>query len=400
MLNALRALGRGTWSEWRSLRRHPGVLLVLLGLPLIYPVIIALLYCRNQADERPALLVDADNSAESRALVRDVDATQMIDVVGRPATLADGFAALRRQEVEMLIFLPEDFSRRLKRGEQAHVQVWASSVNVCTYGLSYPALYDVILSHNGDLARQFLASKGMASSVARDRVPAIVSSDRLLYRPSGAYGLFLVPGVLLVVLQQVVLISLVYSIGWQRETEGMPSNRQPFPFLELTGRGLAHLGFYLAGSAFMVFALPRIFGWPWAAAGWVFALFAALALSTLPAALLVANLTRDRFLAFQLMMFFSAPLFLMSGFSFPLSQMPAYVQALAWLFPITPALDALRALSVKGVPAAVALGPALGTMTVQLAAWTALAVASVYLTRYRRRSAQGGTVPAVEKSSC
>jgi ABC-2 type transport system permease protein len=399
MLSVLRALGSGIGREWRLIRRHPSVLVVLLGLPVIYPVVVSALYARNQADERPALWVDADNSAASRALARDVDATQMIEIVGRPATLADGFAALRGQDVEMLIYVPDGFSRRLKRGEQAHLQVWASSVNVYTYGLSYPALYDVVLAHNGDLARRFLAAKGVAPEVARNRVPAVVASDRLLFQPTGAYGPFLVPGILLVVAQQVVLISLAFSIGWQRQEEGPPDDARRLPFLELVGRGLGHFSFYLLGNAFMVFAIPPLFGWSMQSAGWVFAIFAALALGTLPAALLVANLTRDRFIAFQLMMFFSAPLFLMSGFSFPLSQMPTYVQALAWLFPITPALEALRALSVKGTAPAAALGPTLGTMSVQLCLWTLAALSSVYLVRWlRRRSVPVVALPSVEVS--
>jgi ABC-2 type transport system permease protein len=400
MLSALRTLVFGIGREWRLVRRHPSVLMVLLGLPVIYPVVVSALYARNQAEERPALWVDADNSAESRALARDVDATQMIEIVGRPATLADGFAAIRRQDVELLVYVPDGFSRRLKRGEQAHVQVWASSVNVYTYGLSYPALHEVVLAHNADLAQQFLASKGVAPQVARSRVPAVVASDRLLFEPTGAYGPFLVPGILLVVAQQVVLISLAFSIGWQRQEDGLPDRAQRFPFLDLVGRGLGHLAFYLLGSAFMVLAIPALFGWSMQSAGWVFVVFAALAIATLPAALLVANLTRDRFLAFQLMMFFSAPLFLMSGFSFPLAQMPAYVQALAWMFPITPALEALRALSVKGATAAAVLGPTLATMAVQLCLWTLAALVSVYLARWlRRRPAPVAVLPPVEEPS-
>ncbi len=385
MLSVLRALASGMGREWRLVRRHPSVLVVLLGLPVIYPVVVSALYQRGQADERPALWVDADNSAESRALARDVDATQMIEIVGRPATLADGFAALRRQDVEMLIHVPEGFAGRLKRGEQAHLQVWASSVNVYTYGLAYPALYDVVLAHNGDLARQFLSAKGVAPEVARNRVPAVVGHERLLFQPTGAYGPFLVPGILLVVAQQVVLISLALSMGWQRMEEGPPDHGRRLPFLELVGRGLGHFPFYLLGSGFMVFAIPPLFGWSMASSAWVYVIFAALALATLPAALLVANLASDRFVAFQLMMFFSAPLFLMSGFSFPLAQMPPYVQALAWLFPITPALEALRALSVKGMAPAAVLGPTLATMTVQLGLWTLAALLSVYLARWLRR---------------
>jgi ABC-2 type transport system permease protein len=99
-------------------------------------------------------------------------------------------------------------------------------------------------------------------------------------------------------------------------------------------------------------------------------------------ALSIATLVRDRLAAFQLLMFFSAPLFVASGFTWPASQLPASVRAVTALFPATPALRALRVLSMKPAGLA-AVAPELLWLGLQLVA--ALAIAAVVVHRSWRR---------------
>jgi ABC-2 type transport system permease protein len=61
----------------------------------------------------------------------------------------------------------------------------------------------------------------------------------------------------------------------------------------------------------------------------------------------VAHFCRDRYVAFQLLMFVSVPLVVTSGFAWPFSQIPTYIQVIAALFPATPALLAFRVLATK-----------------------------------------------------
>jgi ABC-2 type transport system permease protein len=60
-----------------------------------------------------------------------------------------------------------------------------------------------------------------------------------------------------------------------------------------------------------------------------------------------AAFIRDRQSAFQILVFFSTPIFMISGFTWPLDQMPRYIQIIAWCFPTTPALHAMRLVSSK-----------------------------------------------------
>jgi ABC-2 type transport system permease protein len=384
-----RALAAGFQAEWRHLCRHPSVFVVLLGVPLIYPLLISALYVGNQATERPALLVDDDGSAASRRLALALDATQEVRIAGRPSTREEAFDALRRGEVELVLWIPPDFSRHLARGETATVTAWADAANVYTYGLAYPGLAAAASSLGGDLAVEHFREKGLPAAAAAARAAPVVRDEHALFHPTASYGPFLVPGILLVVLQQLVLLSLGYSAGMQRDT-GTWSLDPRFPFSGLEGRLLAHAGFHLGGAAAIAFAVFPAFGWPATSGPAVLALFAAFLVAMSPIAVLVANACPDRHAAFQLLMFASVPALMMSGFAWPRGAMPGYLAAVAAAIPTTHALSALRVLSMKS-PSLAAVLPQLGAMAATFAGWLVVAVA--FLHRPWRRAPTAGERP-------
>lgn len=377
MIARYRTLAAGFLAECRHLRRHPSVFLVLLGVPLLYPLLVSVLYAGNQAADRPALVIDEDRSAVSRRLARELDATQEVRVVGRPASREAAFDALRRAEVELVVRIPQDFSRRLARGEGATITAWADATNVYTYGLAYPGLANAAGELGRSLAALHLREKGLPAAAAEARAAPVVRDEHALFHPTASYAPFLVPGILLLVLQQLVLLSLAYSAGMQRDT-GTWTTDPRFPFTHLEGRLLAHAPFHLAGAAAIVLAIFPAFGWPAASGAAVLALFAAFLAAMAPAAVLAAHASPDRHAAFQLLMFASVPVLMMSGFAWPLDAMPGYLATLARTIPTTHALGALRVLSMKS-PSLGAVLPQLGGLAATFAAWLLVATAIVRL---------------------
>ena len=353
VLGWVRNLAGAVAGEYHRLRRHPSLLLVLLAVPTVYPLLVACLYERNQVVERPAVVVDQDNSALSRRLVVELDATQEIRVVRRLDSLEEGWSQVRRQQADLLIFVPDDFSRRIKRREQSRLQLWVNSGNMLTYGAAYGATMAVVGQLDADLGREVLLRRGVGTVAASDRTAPVARVDRLLFHPTGSYGAFFVPGVLLIVMQQAVLVALAFSAGLQREAQ---PEQGRLSFTTLLGKALAQAPFYLGGTSFIAVVVLPHFGWSGPHPHALLALFAGFCLATVPIGMLLASLVRDRFAAFQLLMLASAPIFLMSGFSWPLDQMPPVVRALASALPSTPALLALRIMTMKTIERQV-LGP-------------------------------------------
>jgi ABC-2 type transport system permease protein len=357
--------------EWAFMRREKSVLLMLLFVPLGYPLIMSWLYSRDQAVERPALVVDADNSALSRRLTLELDATQEVRVVRRPASLDEGLAAMRAREADLLVFVPEDFSRKVKKGEPAAVRVWADSGNMYTYSVAFPAAFGVVSSLNGRLAWRGLRQKGLSAAAASARAQPVLRAEHLLFHPTGSYGRYLMAGVLLIVIQQIVVISLSFSVGARRE-QGL-FDPGPYPVGYLAGIIGAHVPFYLAGILFAVLGVTPAFGWTAASPVATVALFTLFMVTLVPVAVGVASFARDRMGTFQLFMFFSVPLFVASGFTWPADQMPAYLRVVTAVFPATPALQALRIVALKAGGLG-AVAPYLAWLAVQFVVYAVLAV--------------------------
>lgn len=373
----LRELFHSAGDEARSLWHRPGVLVVLVLLPVLYPLIVSSVYLNREAHERPMLVLDEDNSALSRRLLLSLEATPNLAIAGRPASLDAAFAELARGHAEVLVRIPSDFATDLKRGRQGRVELWSNTGNMYTYGVGALGFSSAVLELNRELGASWLSRRGLTTALASRRVLPVHWEDRGLFHPSASYGGFVVVGILLMVVQQIVLMSLAYSIGWQREDEVLRHTHHPM--MHLSGKSLVHLAFYLLGIVFIVFGVFPAFDWPAKSSLALFVLFASLAVTLVPMALLVASLVKDRFVAFQLLLFFSVPLFLLSGFSWPLEQMPLWVRAFAWCFPATPALQALRVLSMKSGD----LRDVAGSFAILAAQWAAWAVVAFVVVRRR-----------------
>jgi ABC-2 type transport system permease protein len=356
--------------------------------------VVAYLYHAGDARERPALLLDEDGSALSRRLALALEATPELHLVGRPASVDEGVEALRRDEAEVLLVIPADFSRRVKRGERGQLAVWSTGGNVYTWGIAFPAVASVAGTLNAELAARTFMQKGLPPYAARLRAAPIATGDRRLFHPTGAYGQYTAAGVLLIVIQQLIVVSLAFSAGVRRE-RGLPVSEGAHPFGHLLGMASAHAPSWLAGLAFVGLAVYPWMGWAGPSVLSTTALLFAFALAIVPISVAVASVIPDRLSAFQILMFFSAPLFLASGFTWPASQMPAAVRAVMAIFPATPALRALRVLSMKSGELS-AVAPELRWLALQAAAYTALAALFVLRPWRARAAAFSPAVPSPE----
>lgn len=388
MRRALRTLARAARDEARLLRRERSVLLVLLGVPLLYPAVIAALYRAEDARERPAVVVDLDGSALARRLAFDLDATPELRVVARAGGVDAARAAVAADDAELAVVIPADLSARVARGETAQLAVWAGGANLYTWGVAFPAVHAVAGAAGAELRARAFLEKGLPPPAARARATPIATADRPLFHPSGSYGRYFGGGVLLIVLQQVVLLSTAFSAGLRRELRLAPLDAGR-PLAEAAGRAAAHAPFWAAAALFVVAGVLPAVGWSGPGVAPVAALVAAFLVAMVPIAMAVARFVRDRMAAFQLLMFLSVPLFVASGFTWPAGALPAHVRAVAAVFPATPALRAFRILSMKAADLA-AVAPELAWLAAQLAGWTA--VAAVVL-RPRRAEPERRTSP-------
>jgi ABC-2 type transport system permease protein len=363
--------------EWRWIFQEKRLLLILISIPLIYSSLVAWLYVRKNPIERPAIVVDLDNSGYSRRLVHNLEATQELRIIDRPISIDAGWQAMKSRQAELFLLIPADFSRKIKRAENAEIKLWIDNANMLTFGVAYPAVAAVILDLNRDLGAGDLMRRGIPPTMASSRVLPIVRADRLLFHPTGSYGNFLTYGLFIIVIQQLILIGLAFSTGLARQ-RGRRDQAERFPFTALEGACIGQSLFYLLGIIVIVRVIFPLFGLPLLDGRSTFWLFSAFSLAMAPLAIIIAGLARDMYSAFELPLFLSTPLLMISGFIWPYDQMPGYIQALAALFPATPALHALRIITLKTIDPSL-IRPDLIWLGGQFLFWSSLGIVLIRL---------------------
>ena len=192
-----------------------GALIFFILVPLFYPLLYAFIYTEETVREVPAVVVDDANTAMSREFVRRVDATPDVKVVGRTGNMEEAKERMRRAEVYGVIRIPEDFSRTVNRGEQAHVSLYCDMSGLLYYKALLLACTEVSLEMNAELQVERLGS----TTVREGEVATapLRYQDVALFNPTNGFASFLIPAVLMLVLQQTLLLGVGMMNGTARE---------------------------------------------------------------------------------------------------------------------------------------------------------------------------------------
>ena len=247
--------------EYRQIFKDEGTLLFVILVPLLYPVLYSWIYNNEVVKEVPVAVVDCSHSAMAREFVRHCDASSDVKVAYRCNSLEEAKDLVGHQKVYGVIYMPEDFGTRLGRMEQAHVSVY------CNMGLmlTYKAIFQTCTAVAADLNSRIQIELSGAYTAREGEITAspINVRDVPMFNNTGGYGNFILPGVLVLVLQQVLLLGIGMAYGTSYEKHGFVRLK---PMLErnfglsriMVGRTLGFLVLFVMLSAWVLLAIPRI----------------------------------------------------------------------------------------------------------------------------------------------
>ncbi len=314
---------------------------------------------------------DRDGSADSRALVADFIRSTYFDVVATAASDAEIDDLMDRGAVRAVLVVPEDFSRRLREGGTASVQVLLNGDNANTAS--------TVLGYADAVLRQAALTLGNGPGV---RLPLVAVQPRVWYNPELRSTLFLVPGLIAFISMITAVMSTALSIVREKENGTMEQVRMaPISTPSfVVGKTVPYLVLSQASAMLVILAAMALFGLPmrgdWLDLSLVVAVFLVGALGT---GLLVSTLADTQQVAFQVAALVAfLPTLILSGFIFPISSMPVALQYVTTLVPARYFLVALRGIVLKGLPMA-ALGSALVPLVIY--AVVMLGVSAVRLSR-------------------
>lgn len=334
--------------ELHQLRRDRRLMAMLLIAPVIQLLVLGFA-ATTDVREIDLAVRDYDRSRESREYVATLTASGYFAPTYLSGDETRDDDVLVSGKAGLVLVIPRGFARALSRSERIDVQVLVdgSDSNFAAHGLGY-------LSKATRLYSERLASVAARAvpSGAAFRLPSVRVEPRAWCNPELVSRHYMVPGVLGVLLLVTTMVVMSMALVKEREAGTMEQLIvTPLRSHELIAGKL--LPFVVIGFAEVTLALPVIllvFGMTARGGLTMVYLFSGLfLLSTLGLGLLVSTFARTQQQAMMIATFFiMLPFVLLSGFVFPVANMPAGFRVVASLMPLKYFLTAVRGIFLKG----------------------------------------------------
>lgn len=339
--------------EVRATFRDPFTVGILIGVPLIALLAFSFVISSEVHGLRLAVL-DADRSPESRRLISDIGATGWF-VTEPVATREEIAARLRGGSLGAAMIIPPDFSRDLRQGATPpEIQLVYDGAETVLAGNAEGALRGLIAASGGRLVREGSSAGGVAVATG------------VLYNPRLDGTPFMVAGTFGFVLSFLTTLITAVTIVNER-LSGTFDQLQvtPATSLEILLGKLLPLGAVFAlDVAIMMLVAGFLFGvWPAGNALFFFAVSTVYVLMSLSLGLIFSATSNTAAEAVQKTVLFSIPLIQLSGFAFPVANMPTVVQWFTQLFPATHYIRVSRGIYLRG-EGPIALAPELVLLAV------------------------------------
>lgn len=330
--------------EFRQIGRDRRTLMILLFVPAFFLLLYgyALTFdIRNI----PLAVEDNDRSSASREVMSAFINSGYFDFVGAIANEAEIVRRLDDGSARAVLVIPAGFGRDVRRARPTSVQliVNGDNANTATTVVGYAVGLVSAVSGRYEVDARLASPAG----------PLLTAETRVWYNPELRSTLFLVPGLLAYIAMLTAVVSTAVSIVREKEVGTMEQVRMSpvGPLAYVVGKTVPYFLVSLASAMAIVGASMLLFDLPVRGSWWLLILVVSLFLvGALAFGVLISTLAETQQVAFQLALLTSyLPTLMLSGFIFPISSMPAVLQAITYAVPARYFLTALRGILLKGV---------------------------------------------------
>ena len=330
--------------EMRQIRRDRRTLLILLFVPAFFLLVYGYALNFDLRNIRMAVL-DQDRSVVSRELVSAFVQSGYFDVVANVQRTGDIDALLDRNEVRAVLVIPARLGADARAGRPTTVQVVINGDNANTA--------TTIMSYTLGLVSAVSAQYELEAHQGSLAGPLLTLEPRVWYNPELRSTLFLVPGLIAYIAMLTAVVSTSLSVVREKEVGTMEQVRMApigaVPYV--VGKTAPYFVISLASATGIVAVAMLLFDLPMRGS-WLVLLGAVslFLVGALAFGLLISTIAETQQVAFQMALLTSfLPTLMLSGFIFPISSMPAFLQVVTYVVPARYFLIALRAVVLKGV---------------------------------------------------
>ena len=308
--------------------------------PFIDFIFLGGIYYYGNVQNMPIAVIDKDHSKISRTISRFFDTSYAFDVKYKLDDVEDFRYLLTRNKIYMGIYIPKDTQKNIKKSLPAEVSFYIDGSNYLTANLSEIEGANILGTINAGLKNTMMKKKGIQSKQAKAMMLPIQNDTSKLFNPTYHYGYFLTPGLWISILGQLFLIFGTLTIGKELEKKQHNSNSV---FLFIFGK----LFVYTIISVIYFEILFRIFfptfqiPFDGNTSGAII-LSVLFIISTILLGMVMAAVTGNRLDALKGCLLVGAPAFLLSGYTWPIEQMPVLMKTISFFIPLSAYLEGFR----------------------------------------------------------
>lgn len=342
---------KGFWRELMRLLKDPRGLFMFLIAPLLLNIVVCGAFQNGIVNHIPLAAVDSASSAKTRELIRAFDESDRFDVT---AVLQDTETAkrmLEAGEVEGIIVIPENYTRALQLGQQAEVLVGVNSTNNLLGNSAIVSVMQVVKTISTEIAVKSYVATGSSVDEGMAQVMPVSTVLRPWFNPQFSYLMYLGLGLTGLVYHQLFMMAVASAFGEEKK-EGILTGTMPKRdcilhfFNKMIFYGVVGFLNILLNYA----VIMKLFGFPMRGRQEdLLLLCGCFVFCLLGFGALLGLLCKNTIHAMQWLMALTYPFFILSGFSWPHTEMPAALVRVADFLPATHFMGPVRDIVLMGI---------------------------------------------------
>lgn len=335
--------------EFRLFWSNKVLRLLFIGAPILYGVLLGYVYGKGKVTDLPIIIVDQDRSELSSKAIQMFEDNEVLSIASILYDQNNLSQIAIQKEATCVVIIPKDFEKMTLTKKYPEITTIVNTSNVLTANYASTAIQVCLGTLKAGVQIETLRKQGVPENLLASQYEPFKTTFIKKYNRSTNYMYFLWPGVLATVLQQVLLLGLALSFASEFENGTFKDLVKRCPSI------LNLLAVKIIPYMVMSFGIWIIY--------WLFTLWFRLpfyenllpltfiagifVLSVSFIGILVSILVPSQLKATEILMVIATPSFILSGFTWPLSQMPQAVQAIANVIPLTHFLKAFRILIIE-----------------------------------------------------
>ena len=353
-------------NEFVEIFKDPGSSLIMVGAIFLYSLFYTIPFANNALRNVPIGVVDNDNTSFSQKFIRDLNATEYIEVIETPKDIEDAKSEYYKNKIRAFVLIPKDFERDIKCGNPSFVSSYTDSAYLIIYKNIATAVATVAGETGARIEVGTLMKKGTPKEVAKSLVNPVEFVQNPLYNPIGSYQNYIYPLILIMILQQTMLIGVSMLNATLRERisgfkeRGENGNWKltklnainPYsnnPIEIVIGKSLAYVLLYFIYALIFFLIFPTFVTYDMTYN--LIPMFLILVPFLFASAFLGISLVyfcKKREISFFIMIVSSVPLIFLPGFVWPRESIPTVLNVLSKFIPFETAADGLVKINQMG----------------------------------------------------